>query len=171
MRDFVLENEDVHSIVKDMYTRVCDNIVDAHTSADKNAEVNVKALIKSMVMLGMDEESVQESMFTGLTPAKTKEKCLEVAWNAYDDKIADIRAQFMPVERRIVLRTIDRNWIEHIDTMDKLRNGIHLRSYAQGNPLQQYISEGYELYDAMMDSISREIVFYTSKIKVERKEA
>lgn len=171
MRNFILENEDVHSIVKDMYERICGSIVDANTSRDKNAEVNVKALIKSASHLGVEDGVLSEAMFTGLLPDAIKRKTIDAIWNAYDSRLEGIRTQFMPLERRIVLRTIDRNWIEHIDTMDKLRNGIHLRSYAQGNPLQQYVNEGYELYDSMMESISREIVLYTSKIRVERKEA
>ena len=171
MRNFVLENDDVHTIVKDMFERICGNIVDANTSKDKNPEVNINAMIKGMLMLGVEEGVMTSSMFTGLTPDKVKRVAIDAAWNAYDSRLEGIRNIFAPVEKRIVLRTIDRNWVEHIDMMDKLRNGIHLRSYAQGNPLQQYINEGYELYDDMMDSISREIVFYTSKIRVERKEA
>ncbi len=154
-----------------MYERICGSIVDANTSHDKKEpEVNLKALVKSMHLLGMEEGTIVESMFEGCTPDVVKRKTIDAAWNAYDERLEDIREQIMPFEKRIVLRTIDRNWVEHIDTMDKLRNGIHLRSYAQGNPLQQYISEGYDLYDSMMDSISREIVFYTSRIRVERKE-
>ena len=171
MRDFILENEDVHSIVKDMFDRICKSVVEANTSRDKNAEVNIHSLAKSMSALGVEEGVVTPEKFEGLTNDAIQKKCFELAWNAYDERLEGIREQFMPFERRIVLRTIDRNWVEHIDTMDKLRNGIHLRSYAQGNPLQQYISEGYELYDSMMDQISREIVFYTSKIRIERKEA
>lgn len=171
MRNFVLENDDVHTIVKDMFERICGNIVDANTSKDKNPEVNINAMIKGMLVLGVEEGVMTPSMFTGLTPDKVKRVAIDAAWNAYDSRLEGIRNIFAPVEKRIVLRTIDRNWVEHIDMMEKLRNGIHLRSYAQGNPLQQYINEGYELYDDMMDSISREIVFYTSKIRVERKEA
>ena len=68
-------------------------------------------------------------------------------------------------ERTIVLRNMDRNWIEHIDMMDKLRNGIHLRSYAQNNPLQAYIEEGYEMFEDMMGRIAREVVFFALKVQ------
>ncbi len=65
---------------------------------------------------------------------------------------------------------MDRNWIEHIDMMDKLRSGIHLRSYAQNNPLQAYVSEGYEMFEEMMQRIAREVVFFALKVQVQKKE-
>ncbi len=59
-----------------------------------------------------------------------------------------------------MLKVIDRNWIDHIDTMSKLSDGIHLRSYAQSNPLQAYVSEGYELFEEMTPRIAREVVSF-----------
>ena len=64
---------------------------------------------------------------------------------------------------------MDRNWIEHIDTMSKLRDGIHLRSYAQNNPLQAYVSEGYELFEEMTQRIAREIVVFLLRMRIVRK--
>lgn len=167
MRDFVLENEDVHDIVKEMFEKVCSSVVDANIVKDRG-EVDAEALAKSMEMLGFEENTIQANDFIGYTPEELKTTSFEMAWNAFDQKLEGIRDQFKGFERNVVLRTIDRNWVEHIDTMDKLRDGIHLRSYAQSNPLQQYVSEGYELFDEMMQSISREIVFFALKIKVER---
>ena len=90
-----------------------------------------------------------------------------------DDGIVrtDIRDEFKQFEKTIVLRNMDRNWIEHIDMMDKLRNGIHLRAYAQNNPLQAYIEEGYEMFEEMQARIAREVVFFAMKVQIERKEA
>ena len=66
------------------------------------------------------------------------------------------------ISRYFGARNMDRNWIEHIDMMDKLRNGIHLRAYAQNNPLQAYIEEGYEMFEEMQARIAREVVFLWS---------
>ena len=167
MRNFVLENEDVHEIVKEMFEKVCSSVVDANAS--KDGTVDADALAKSMEFLGFEENTIQPESFVGYSVEELKQISFEMAWNAFDGKLSGIREQFNSFERNVVLRTIDRNWIDHIDTMDKLRDGIHLRSYAQGNPLQQYVSEGYELFDEMMQSISREIVFFALKIKIERK--
>ncbi len=73
-------------------------------------------------------------------------------------------------KKNIVLRNMDRNWIEHIDMMDKLRNGIHLRAYAQNNPLQAYIEEGYEMFEEMQQRIAREVVFFAMKLEIQRTE-
>ena len=73
------------------------------------------------------------------------------------------------MERNFVLRCIDRNWTSHIDTMDKLREGIHLRSYANTNPLQDYVNEGYKLFGEMMDIIAIEVVLNLLNVQVQMK--
>lgn len=172
MRNFVLENEDVHEIVKEMFDKVCSSVVDANIVRDvRGEEVDCQSLAKSLTLMGFEEGVITSDMFEGKTADEMKQVAYDVAWNTYDSKLVDIREQFASFERNVVLRTIDRNWVEHIDTMSKLRDGIHLRSYAQSNPLQQYVSEGYELFEQMMQSISREIVFFALKIKIEKKVA
>lgn len=71
-------------------------------------------------------------------------------------------------EREIVLRCIDRNWTKHIDTMSHLREGIHLRSYANTNPLQDYVNEGYNLFKEMMDTIAVEGVLNLLNVRINR---
>lgn len=61
---------------------------------------------------------------------------------------------------------MDRNWIEHIDRMDKLRSGIYLRSYAQNNPLQQYVQEGFDMFEDMNQRIDREIAMFLLKVRL-----
>ena len=75
-------------------------------------------------------------------------------------------AQVLPLEKTICLRMIDRAWVNHIDVMSKLRDGIHLRSYAQNNPLQAYVEEGFELFEEMMNTISRDVVIFCNNLKV-----
>ena len=66
-------------------------------------------------------------------------------------------------ERMILLRSIDTHWTDHIDTMHQLRQGIHLRSYAQQNPLRDYQNEGHELFDLMMQAIEEDTSKYILK--------
>ena len=77
-------------------------------------------------------------------------------------------------EKAISLRVIDHNWMEHISTMSHLREGVGLRGYANVNPLQAYTSEGYELFDNMLNKINSEISIYLLKSEIrqntERKE-
>lgn len=75
------------------------------------------------------------------------------------------------IERELTLRCIDRNWTKHIDTMSHLREGIHLRSYANTNPLQDYVNEGYSLFKEMMDTIAVEAVLNLTNVKVNIEQA
>lgn len=70
-------------------------------------------------------------------------------------------------ERMILLRSIDSHWTDHIDTMDQLRQGIHLRSYAQQNPLRDYQNEGHELFDIMMQNIEEDTCKFILKSVVQ----
>lgn len=172
-RNYVLENEDVHGVVHDMIDRVIQNVVEANTDKNKHDDnVDYAGVIQGMEMLGLEPtENVTLEEIRGKSADDTAKYCADKIWNLYDGKVADIRDQFTSFERTIVLRNMDRNWIEHIDMMDKLRNGIHLRSYAQNNPLQAYIEEGYEMFEDMMSRIAREVVFFALKVQIQRQNA
>ena len=90
--------------------------------------------------------------------------CLEKAWNFYEARIENKREAMIRLEKQIALHMFDRAWSNHIDTMDKLRSGIGLRSYAQHNPLQAYVQEGFELFQEMMRTISQDIVTYCMNV-------
>lgn len=170
-RNFVLENEDVHGIVRDMIDRVIDSVVDANVDHTRHDEsVDYAGVLQGLELLGLEEkDNLKLEEIQGKEKDDVTTYCAEKIFTLYDDKIKDIRDEFKQFEKTIVLRNMDRNWIEHIDIMDKLRNGIHLRSYAQNNPLQAYIQEGYEMFEEMQARIAREVVFFALKVQVERK--
>lgn len=170
-RNFVLENEDVHGIVRDMIDRVIDSVVDANVDHTRHDEsVDYAGVLQGLELLGLEEkDNLKLEEIQGKEKDDVTTYCAEKIFTLYDDKIKDIRDEFKQFEKTIILRNMDRNWIEHIDIMDKLRNGIHLRSYAQNNPLQAYIQEGYEMFEEMQARIAREVVFFALKVQVERK--
>lgn len=170
-RNFVLENEDVHGIVRDMIDRVIDSVVDANVDHTRHDEsVDYAGVLQGLELLGLEEkDNLKLEEIQGKEKNDVTTYSAEKIFTLYDDKIKDIRDEFKQFEKTIVLRNMDRNWIEHIDIMDKLRNGIHLRSYAQNNPLQAYIQEGYEMFEEMQARIAREVVFFALKVQVERK--
>ena len=79
---------------------------------------------------------------------------------------------FRSVEKQVLLRVVDQNWTKHIDKMDKLRNGIGLRSYAHTNPLQDYIHEGFEMFQNMMDTIAEQTASFLlhAQVKIRKPE-
>ena len=99
-------------------------------------------------------------------PETVVEEITERAWAQYEDKIREVKDRVIPLEKDAALSTIDRAWSNEIDTMDKLRSGIGLRGYAQNNPLQAYVQEGYELFQEMERTIAQEIVAFCLNIRV-----
>ena len=88
----------------------------------------------------------------------------------YEKKIEDLKAlgvDFHAIERRVLLMTVDRNWIDHIDAMDQLRKGISLRAYGQVDPIISYKKEGYDMFDEMIARIQRTTISTLLKVKIE----
>lgn len=168
-RNYVLENEDVHAIVRDMFDRVITATI--RNNADpKHDKVNGEEAVKGLDVLGCPEGLISASELDGKSIDEAATLAADKAWKAYNDKIEPVMEGYLPFEKNIVLKTMDRNWIDHIDTMDKLRNGIHLRSYAQTQPLQAYVEEGYAMFEEMMEQIAREVVFYANKMNIQVRE-
>ena len=74
---------------------------------------------------------------------------------------------FSSIERRVLLMTVDRNWIDHIDAMDQLRKGIGLRAYGQVDPVISYKKEGFDMFDEMVERIQRTTISVLLKVKLE----
>ena len=168
-RNFILENEDIHSVIENMFRRVIENIVETDTNTEgKEAVVDYGSVVKRLSNLGVENLHVED--IEGMNAQETIDRCIDASFGAYEKKIKPVRNQIMPVERTMVLRLMDRAWQNQIDVMSKLREGIHLRSYAQNNPLQAYVEEGYELFENMMNTISNDVVTFCNKLKVVMKE-
>lgn len=164
-RDFILENEDVHTVIQDMFKRVISTIVGSHTDTDNHNTINVEEVITSLNNIGF-KDKVHKEDIENLENTEMVNKILDIAWSDYEEKITPIKDRIMPIEKEVSLRTIDRAWSNHIDTMEKLRNGIGLRGYAQSNPLQAYVQEGYQLFEDMMQTIAQEIVAFCMNVRV-----
>ena len=92
----------------------------------------------------------------------------------YEKKIEELKEMgidFGTIERRVLLMTVDRNWIDHIDAMDQLRKGISLRAYGQVDPVISYKQEGFEMFDEMIERIQRTTISTLLKVKVEARPA
>jgi preprotein translocase subunit SecA len=109
------------------------------------------------------DHSIDESRLRGLI--------VEAAEQAYARKMAEIGPEVMhELEKGIMLRQLDSHWKEHIAALDYLRQGIHLRGYAQRNPKQEYKREAFEMFSALLDRVKRETIVILSKIQIRRPE-
>ena len=167
-RNFILENDDIHSVIEDMFARVADRIVKENTSEDGRKEVvDYEGVVSSLKTLG---SNVLVDSIKGVEKEELATKIKDITFKAYNDKIAPVKNQVLPAEKIMALRLMDRAWVNQIDVMAKLRDTIHLRSYAQNNPLQAYVEEGFELFENMMNTISNDVVSFCNNVKVVLKE-
>ena len=91
--------------------------------------------------------------------------------SAYETKGSDVGSEIMrQIEKEVMLRTLDTQWRDHLATMDQLRQGIHLRGYAQKNPKQEYKRESFELFTDLLERIKHEVVTILSRIQVRSEE-
>jgi preprotein translocase subunit SecA len=100
-----------------------------------------------------------------------RERCLEKLQAAYDGKEQSIGSETMRMlEKSVMLRQLDVQWKEHLGAMDYLRQGIHLRGYAQKNPKQEYKREAFEMFGAMLDRVKQDTISILSRVRVQSEE-
>ncbi|WP_159637759.1 preprotein translocase subunit SecA [Erysipelothrix anatis] len=167
-RNYILENDDVHSIILEMFERVISNTIGSFRNMDsKDQSVDINGLVEALEKLGLITDAVNEASLSAMNVNELQAFIVGDAWGRYEAKIAEVSDQFTRVEKDMALRMIDRSWIDHIDAMSKLREGIHLRSYAQEKPLQAYVNEGFEMFDEMLGAIAQDIVMFCINVKIE----
>lgn len=168
-RNKILDSDNIHDMVKLIFEKVIEQTLQANLLDTKKGEIDIPGYVKSLEMMGLqDDRAIHAKDLEGMNYDQIKEYSMNKIWTDYENEIKDVKAQFLPFEKTVVLRNIDRNWIEHIDRMDKLRSGIYLRSYAQNNPLQQYVQEGFDMFEEMNRRIDREIAFFLLKVRIRR---
>ena len=168
-RNRILESDEVHEMVHTIFDKAIEETLQANIVDAKKQTVDPVSLSKSFDIMGMQEEKqIKPDEIEGKSYKEIEDYAKNKIWGEYEKEIQTVKKQFLPFERTVVLRNIDRNWIAHIDRMDKLRSGIYLRSYAQNNPLQQYVQEGFDMFEEMNRRIDREITFFLCKVRIRR---
>jgi preprotein translocase subunit SecA len=106
-----------------------------------------------------------------LDAEKIAERVIEAAGKSYDEKFGPVDPEAMHhYERAVMLQSIDQHWREHLAALDYLRQGIHLRGYAQKQPKQEYKREAFELFGGMLDSIKREVTRHLMAVQIRSQE-
>ena len=99
-----------------------------------------------------------------------REKIVGAVQAAYDDKCAEVGPDMRKIEKQIMLQVLDTLWKEHLATMDHLRQGIHLRAYAQKNPKQEYKRESFALFEELLGNLKLEVVKFLSHVQIQRQD-
>ncbi|WP_436877259.1 preprotein translocase subunit SecA [Mammaliicoccus sciuri] len=168
-RNDIIEKDDVQDIVKDMIKSSLERGVNYHFATNEE-EIDFEALVQYIEDSYLPQGAIKVDDIRGRDYEDIVEIVLEKIKTQYNAQQEDFGDQMSEFERMIVLRTIDRKWTDHIDTMDQLRTGIHLRSYGQINPLREYQNEGLDLFVTMLNEIEDEVSKYILKSTIDRGE-
>ncbi|HGO3271831.1 TPA: preprotein translocase subunit SecA [Staphylococcus aureus] len=165
-RNSIIDEEDSSQVVDAMLRSTLQRSINYYiNTADDEPEY--QPFIDYINDIFLQEGDITEDDIKG----KDAEDIFEVVWAkieaAYQSQKDILEEQMNEFERLILLRSIDSHWTDHIDTMDQLRQGIHLRSYAQQNPLRDYQNEGHELFDIMMQNIEEDTCKFILKSVVQ----
>ncbi|HHE5929778.1 TPA: preprotein translocase subunit SecA [Staphylococcus aureus] len=165
-RNSIIDEEDSSQVVDAMLRSTLQRSINYYiNTADDEPEY--QPFIDYINDIFLQEGDITEDDIKG----KDAEDIFEVVWAkieaAYQSQKDILEEQMNEFERMILLRSIDSHWTDHIDTMDQLRQGIHLRSYAQQNPLRDYQNEGHELFDIMMKNIEEDTCKFILKSVVQ----
>ena len=160
-RNQILDSDSIHSITLEHFKNHIKNIVNSHLiDSNKLTGLDVSEILETVnENLLKNDLSIDE--LEQLDPESLTETIYEHVCEEYETKIAEFPDELKnEFEKAISLRVIDTHWMEHINSMSLLREGIYLRQYAQENPLQAYTAEGYEMFDNLLATIDMDISRY-----------
>lgn len=170
-RDKVLYSESIYDTICEYFHNTAKKIINASLSGqEKEKFLDAKKLKENLEGKYLPVGSFNEEGYNDAPIDEAIEDVSSLLLSYYNQKrdtwpegAAD------QVEKMVALSRIDRNWTTHIDSMSKLREGIHLRSYAQTNPLQDYVKEGFQMFDEMIETISDEVTLGLIRAQIRMK--
>nr|WP_304650958.1 preprotein translocase subunit SecA [Tepidanaerobacter sp. GT38] len=165
----VLENDNLKDSIMDMISEIIDRLLDIYASKEIHSEEwDIKGLAEYLmdifqIKFDLDKEK------TALSRDALRQELVSKAQAAYEKKEEELGSETMrELERFVLLKTVDQKWMDHIDAMDQLREGIGLRAYGQRDPVIEYKFEGYEMFQDMIRSIQEDTVRYLFRVQVKK---
>ena len=170
-RDRIIEGKDIQDIVDEVFKTTGEFLSSKAVPVGSNSNlVSGELLLKEVEPRFLPEGTLNANAFDESYP----EECGPDLGETIQDYYLERKSQWpeeicQQIERNFILRCIDQNWTKHIDAMARLREGIHLRSYANVNPLQDYVNEGYKMFRECLNIASVDAVLNLVNVKVEKK--
>ena len=167
----VLNGESMRDFIYKMITDIVESAVDTAINDDLEPEEWDLKELNTLLLPIIPLQPVVLDRITKKTKNGVKHQLKEEAVKLYESKEAEFPEpeNIREIERVILLKVIDRKWMDHIDDMDQLRQGVGLQAYGQKNPLVEYKMSGYDMFDAMIASMKQETVRLLLHVKVEQK--
>lgn len=174
-RNQILDNESIHEMVLSTFRHHVEDLVKSHIPPENELTKEDYKDIREFVNENLLKNDLEEKDVNGKQPEELIDFICKRVIEEYEDKIKDIPEEVsQEFEKVITLQVVDNYWMEHINTMSHLREGIHLRGYAQEDPLRAYTMEGFDLFDSMLQKIDKDISIFLLKAEIrqniERKE-
>lgn len=173
-RNELLEAADISELIASLRTGVFTDVVRTYVPAESVEEQwDIKSLEAVLASEWSLNVPLQQMLVDepNLNDDDILEKVLAAADESYNAKVAIVgKESFGGFERNVMLQSVDTHWREHLAALDHLRQGIHLRGYAQKNPKQEYKREAFELFGSMLDQIKNEVIRTVMTVRIQTRE-
>lgn len=167
--EFAEDKENIKNEILDMFDDEIGYMIDSHINPETK-EVDIENVFHNLKAMA-DVSDKDKAAFKKLEVFEIKEKVNKLIFEKYEEKEKDTGSDLMRIlERASYLRTLDMLWVDHLDAMGHLREGIGLRGYGQKDPLIEYKNESYSMFQKLLIAIRQEIVYSLFKISIERSE-
>ena len=168
--DVITADRDLAPEIKAMIKRTINRAVDAHSRADR--EEGIKAILNFAKSNLVSEDSIKLADLENLDFEEIKEELYKRALVVYDAQIAKLHDEeaVKEFQKVLILMVVDNKWTDHIDALDQLRQSVGLRGYAQNNPVVEYQSEGFRMFQAMIGAIEFDVTRTMMKAKIHQQE-
>ena len=168
--DVITANRDLAPEIHAMIKRTIDRFVDGNSRAPQ--EEKLDSILYFAKYNLVPEESISLSDLQGLSDEEIKANLYERALEVYNSQIAKLRDEeaVREFQKVLILRVVDNKWTDHIDALDQLRNAVGLRGYAQNNPVVEYQSESFRMFNDMIGSIEVDVTRLMMKAQIHEQE-
>ena len=166
-QEVIMEETSLSKPMMNMIKRTISRVVDAHTQLEKD-NWNLEGIVDFAGSTLVHEDSISIDDLKGKEPQQIKEYLNELAQEVFNTKANQLNGpeQLLEFEKVVILRVVDSKWTDHIDAMDQLRQSIGLRAYGQNNPLVEYQTEGYKMFEEMVGAIEYEVTRLFMKAEI-----
>ena len=157
-RKEVLDGKDLSDNIKNMINSVAEDVVSIYTNVQDGEDIDIQGLsLQLKTIFGIDD--IKGLKNDTLDEQALIEEVIEKAHQKYEDKKQEVGEQeIKELERVVMLKVVDEKWMNHIDNMDELKDGIGLRAYGQKDPVVQYRIEGSDMFEQMVEDIKTDVV-------------
>lgn len=167
-QEVIMEENDLSDVLMGMVKRTIGRVVDSHTQLEKE-EWNLDGIVDFAASTLVHEDMISKKDLENKSAEEIKDYLVARAQEVFEEKSQQLNGQeqLLEFEKVVILRVVDTKWTDHIDAMDQLRQSVGLRAYGQNNPLVEYQTEGYSMYNNMVGSIEYEVtrLFMKSEIR------